>query len=719
MNQAITPYKLSTTSLSKEEKINVFISLFKGRTDVFAQRWESQDGLKSGYFPVHKDKTKTEYAVLNQYYIEEHLRGNRTIGVYPLLKENTSWFVAADFDGENWKDSVTKVLNKSNEYNLPAYIEKSRSGNGAHVWWFFEDTYPAFRGRKVFLRIIKEAGAIDMFDQEESFDRLFPSQDYLSGKGFGNLIALPLQGKSRQKENSVFLDTTNNLEPYIDQWKTLQEVQKIPVKKLNELFDLFTKSNENKIINYSGKKLPIIISSYISIPKSYIFPELANFLSKNLNFFNTEYVVKQKMGLSVHNIEKFFKTIQSTDETVLIPRGFLQNLTNYFKEHCVPFIIQDNRLKKEPVKLKPTFKLFDYQSQAINAFKDKDFGILVAPPGSGKTIMGLALIANKEQPALILTHRKQIYNQWVERIEHFLQIKKKNIGQFVAIKKSIKTPITVAMIQTLSKIEDLSEISAKFGFVLVDECHHMPAQMFRSVITKLNPYYLYGLTATPIRKHNDEKLIFIYLGDIVHEVKEPLNKTLIEQKVEQQPEHTLQVNIVIKDTELSFPFTIATKDYHLLSKALIFNTARNQLIVNDVSNVTKSGGKCLVLTERKEHVNILSCYFRKDFEIISLSGDLTDKQKQEKVKQIKSGHFQIIIATGQLIGEGTHFDNLDNLFLVYPFSFKGKLIQYIGRIFHSKENAKTIYDYRDKNVEYLEKMFRKRKKYYDELKEKA
>ena len=162
MNQVITENK---PILSKEEKINIFIALFKGRTDVFAQRWEFQDGSKSGYSPGYKDKNKTEYVPLNEYYIEEHLRGNRTIGIYPILKENTSWFVAADFDGENWKDSITKVLNKSNEYGLPAYIERSRSGNGAHVWWFFEDTYPAFRGRKVFLRIIKEAGAIDIFNQ--------------------------------------------------------------------------------------------------------------------------------------------------------------------------------------------------------------------------------------------------------------------------------------------------------------------------------------------------------------------------------------------------------------------------------------------------------------------------------------------------------------------------------------------------------------------------
>jgi len=159
----------------------------------------------------------------------------------------------------------------------------------------------------------------------------------------------------------------------------------------------------------------------------------------------------------------------------------------------------------------------------------------------------------------------------------------------------------------------------------------MPAQMFRSVITKLNPYYLYGLTATPIRKHNDEKLIFIYLGDIVHEVKELLSKTSIEQEIEQKPENTLQVNIVIKDTELTFPFKIATKDYHLLSKVLIFDTKRNQLIVNDVSNVAKNGRKCLVLTERKEHVDILSCYFRKDFEIVPITIMTTDYELCEDI----------------------------------------------------------------------------------------
>lgn len=488
-NQIPCKDQSTSISLTKEEKIRIFMSLFNGRADVFAQRWESNDGLKSGYFPVFKDVNKTEYKPLTEYYIEEHLKGNRTIGIYPLLKKNTSFFVVADFDGKNWKDSIIKVLNKCDEYKIPSFVEKSRSGNGAHIWWFFEDSYPAFRGRKVFLRIIKEAGIIDMFDREESFDRLFPSQDYLSGKGFGNLIALPLQGKSRQKGNSVFVDSLKAFEQYPDQWELLQSIQKVSIKKLNELFNLFSKDSnkEDVAISYNTKEIPITIHSQIVIPKTHIFLELANFLTTNLNFFNTEFHVKQNMGFAVHNVEKFFKTIESNNETVCIPRGFLDSLLNYLKDKKIPFNIYDNRTNRESIKLNPTFKLFDYQKDAVNSFSDKDYGILVSPAGSGKTIIGLAIIANKQQPALIITHRKQIYNQWFERVEHCLQIPKKNIGQIAANKKQIKVPITIAMMQTLANMEDLNDVSKTFGTVILDECHHVPAQMFRGVIKKLNP----------------------------------------------------------------------------------------------------------------------------------------------------------------------------------------------------------------------------------------
>ncbi len=373
------------------------------------------------------------------------------------------------------------------------------------------------------------------------------------------------------------------------------------------------------------------------------------------------------------------------------------------------------------MRVKPSFELFDYQAEAISSILQKDNGILVAPPGSGKTIIGISLIAKLAQPALIIVHRKQIFDQWIERIQNFLDIPRKKIGQIVSSKKSIKSPITVAMVQSLSKLDDYNELASSFGTVIVDECHHVPAKMFRSVITKVNPYYLYGLTATPIRKHNNEKLIFIYLGSILHTVTKKQN-TIITPSVEKKNSENeiishkeKVIEIIIKDTSLTFPFKIATKQYQFLSKALIFDTARNELIISDIIKETNADKRCLILTERKEHVDMLNLYLKKDFETIVLTGDLGVKQKQQREKQIQSGHYQIIIATGQYVGEGTHFENINCLFLVYPFSFKGKLIQYMGRIFHSNETVRSIYDYRDIHVNYLDKMFKNRKKLYDEL----
>ena len=707
--------------LGKEEKIQIFRSLFKGRDDVFSQRWDSLDGTKSAYYPVYANKERNAYVPLSDRYIEDHLRGHRVIGIYTILHDNNTHFVAADFDGMNWQEDVLALLEESAKYGLACYIERSRSGNGAHAWWFLEDKYPAYKIRKIFLRIIKDAGLIDTFDKEESFDRLFPNQDYLSKKGFGNLIALPLQGKSREQENSVFVNAEQNFKAFDNQWSLLQSIQSIKIEILDQLYNQFIDNKNQTNNHYSPDFIPVTIDSIISIPKSHLNSTLVSFLIDNLNFLNTEWIIKQRMGLPTYNIEKFFKTISSNDEIVQIPRGFQRDLIKYLDEQKIKYSVIDKRSKCEKVILKPSFELLDYQYEAVNAMLQKDDGILVAPPGAGKTIIGISMIAKLAQPALIIVHRKQIFDQWIERIQNFLDIPKKKIGQIVSSKKIVMSPITVAMIQSLSKIEDYNKIGSAFGTIIVDECHHVPAKMFRAVITKLNPYYLYGLTATPIRKHNDEKLIFVYLGSILHTVIKKQNTVIVPSCHEPLFEDETithknnALKIIIRDTSLAFPFKIATKQYQFLSKALTFDTARNELIINDVAKEIKSGSRCLILTERKEHVDMLNLYLKKDFETVILSGDLGIKQKHKGEKQIKSGHYQIIIATGQYAGEGTHFENINCLFLVYPFSFRGKLIQYMGRIFHSKESIKSIYDYRDIHVEYLDKMFKNRKKFYDEL----
>jgi superfamily II DNA or RNA helicase len=705
--------------LTPTQKIQIFKHLFRGREDVFAMRWEKQDGSASGYTPVClnewkqglcnkllrkkcKDCDHKEYAKFSDQYVEQHLIGNRIYGIYPLLEDNSSYFLAADFDGNEWQNNAMSYLKKCMKCNLPAYLERSRSGNGGHVWIFFEDNYPAYKSRNIGLNILREAKIIDQFSKEDSFDRLFPNQDTLSGEGFGNLIALPLQGQARKSGNTVFLDWENNLEPHADQWNFLKDIKKVSEKTLDDLYEQFN-GKAKTVKKGNSKSIAITVREQLFINKNNLPRVVVNFLRDELNFFNLEYTIRKKMGINVHKIEKYFKLIEDADDKIAIPRGFLQKLKDFLNEQSIAFEIVDERTKLKNIKLETSHKLFDYQKEAVEQIVSSENGLLVSPPGSGKTIMGIDIIAKLKQPTLILVHKKQIFNQWLERIEGFLNIPKKDIGQFVSAKKRIGSKVTVAMVQTLKRLENLDELADKFGLIVVDECHHMPAKMFRSVITKLNPYYLYGFTATPERKNNDEKIIYICLGEVLHTIEANYN----------QPKNSpSKTEVIIQETNLGIPFKIKADNFQLLYKIISFDSVRNKSIVEDIKREVDKGLKCLVLTERKEHVDVLSHYLKKDYEIIQLTGDLTAKRRKEKTQQIYDGNFQILLATGQLIGEGTDFPNLDCLFLVYPFAFQGKLTQYIGRIQRGENKQSKIYDYRDKKVEYLERLFKKRLKYY-------
>lgn len=630
------------------------------------------------------------------------MRGYKAYGIYPLLDDNTSYLLAVDFDGDKWQTDSVKFIKQCIKHKLPAYLEKSRSGQGAHVWLFFENNYPAYKSRNIIVNILKEAEIIDQFEKDDSFDRLIPNQDSLSGQGFGNLIALPLQGELRKLENTVFLDSNNDLQPYPDQWQVLQNIQKIAVEHLDEIYAKFN-SNYTTDKNTASKKINIAIKNSLLIKKDNLPKKLVNFLKDNLNFLNTEALIKKKVGFSVYGTEKYFKLIETEADHISIPRGFLPHLINFLDENGLAYKISDETIVLPEIKYqKPNFQLFPYQQIAIDDLLMSENGILVSPAGSGKTIMGIELIHRLKQPALILVHKKQIFNQWVERIESFLGIPKKEIGQICSSKNKIGEKITVAMVQTLCRQDNL-EIANKFGLIIVDECHHMPAKMFRKAITSFNPHYLYGFTATPTRKHNDEKLIFIYLGDILYTIE---NSNL------QSENNNTKNKIIIRETSLAVPFTVKTTNFQLLAKILTFDSNRNNLIINDVAKEADNHKRCLILTERKDHAEILCAYLKSKYEIIVLTGDLTEKQRREKIKQIQTGHFQILIATGQLIGEGTDFTNLDCLFLVYPFSYSGKLIQYIGRLERGDKNEKIIYDYRDIKISYLEKFFKQRFKHY-------
>jgi len=416
-----------------------------------------------------------------------------------------------------------------------------------------------------------------------------------------------------------------------------------------------------------------------------------------------------KIGRNTFGTERYFKFVEETENDVIIPRGVIGKLIRFCRENRIEFNFVDKREKHKAINFVFNAQLRDHQQKVIESIVRKDLGVIVAPSGSGKTIVGLKIISEKQQPALIIVHRKQLVDQWIERIETFLGIPRAEIGKIGQGKNKIGKQITVATIQSLTKELSKSEdkiITKGFGTIILDECHHIPAETFRNTISMLQTYYLYGLTATPFRKYNDGKLIFIHLGEIIAETKsDEISKTK-------------QAKIIIRNTELDVPYNPKTDNFETISKVLIHDSARNKYILEDVKYELNKGKKVVIITERKEHIDSLFQFLKNSYEVITLSGEDTESKKNLKWKILKEGDFQALITTGQFFGEGTDLQNVNCLFLVYPFSFEGKLIQYIGRVQRSEITPK-IYDYRDFKIDYLNKLFLKRNAYYRKIDKQA
>lgn len=704
--------------LPDKVELEKYKALFRGRIDVFARHWKK--GRQEGYMPAYqfdpymyqlhkrnggtfKSYNDKSFLPLEDDQLLKHFKGEQLIGIYPLLQDNTSWFLVADFDKENWSEESKAFLTFCRNEGVPAYLERSRSGNGGHVWIFFDQPYPAVKSRRIFKNFLGRAGGISVFEKNSSFDRLFPNQDYLSGKGLGNLIALPLYKLALERGNCCFVD--DDLKPFKDQWGFLQKVTTAKVSILEEIYkDLVSLSAD--AIPGGGTlqtgKLPLILENSVRIDTHLIPPALAAFLKNELNFSNPEFFIRKKSGRSTWGTDRFFSFIEEKDNEVIIPRGFIGRILRFCKKEEIDAKLVDRRKRFNKISFSPKFELRSYQIKAIDATAVKDFGVITAPPGSGKTVMGLQIIAEKKLPALVVVHRRQLMEQWIQRIEGFLGIPRREIGRIGQGKAKMGKAVTVAMIQSLGKQiekDQNQDFTNSFGTLLVDECHHIPAETYRKTISALAPFYQYGLTATPFRKFSDGRIIFAHLGEIIAKV-EPQD-----MKGYQKP------RIVVKNTLMDIPYDSKTDPFEILSKILVHDSARNRLIYKDVISEVGKGKRVVLLTERKEHIDVLYQFFKKSYEVITLSGEDAEKSRNLKWQSLKKGEYQILITTGQYFGEGSDLSNVSCLFLAYPFSFKGKLIQYVGRVQRS-EKAPVIYDYRDYKIEYLDKLFLKRNVHY-------
>jgi superfamily II DNA or RNA helicase len=729
-----------------EEKITLFRGLFRGREDIYAVRWEGRGG-KSGYSPagimdwraIHSAKPgerkrvtrKTRMLLpLSPDAIRKHLTGKQTIGIYPLLPDETCWFLAVDFDKKSWMADAAAFLETCRQFQVPAVVERSRSGNGAHVWMFFDRNVLAADARRfgcgLLTRTMEKRHEIGL----DSYDRLFPSQDTMPKGGFGNLIALPLQRGPREQGNSVFLNEL--FEPYGDQWKFLESVQRIETDALAALirevapegntlgvrlslpegddgeppwlWSPSRKRKEAKITDLLPPTVRLITSNLVYIEKKGLPSSMQDRLIRIAAFQNPEFYKAQTMRLSTYGKPRIISCSESFPEHIGLPRGCLQDVLDLFKRHGIRTEVQDERTTGQHIDVSFHAELRAEQQVAVGQLLIHDEGILCAPTAFGKTVIGACLIAKRGVSALILVHRRQLMDQWRERLAAFLAVPIDNIGQFGGGKNKRTGTIDVAVIQSLQHKGAVHDFVAEYGLVIVDECHHLSAFTFERVLRQIKAKYVLGMTATPTRKDGHHPIIYMQCG--------PVRFYLSPKKAAQSS--PLEHKVIPRFTDFAWNRSENESTIHEIYGALVTDQQRNDLIVQDVRKVLSDGRSPLILTSRTEHLDYLAGRLRGICpHIFVLKGGMGAKQRKQVVESISlvpPDELRMIMATGSYLGEGFDDARLDTLFLVMPISWKGTLQQYVGRLHRLYENKKDVlvYDYADLLVPMLGRMYKRR-----------
>jgi superfamily II DNA or RNA helicase len=747
-HKKIQPSATVTADSRPELKVSLFRNLFRGRDDVYAVRWEGRNG-RTGYSPAgirewsraslvglgkKKSVRHSKLFPLTEDVIRDHLIGRQTIGVYPLLQDDTCWFAAVDFDKKTWETDASAFLETCYGLNIPAALERSRSGNGAHVWIFFAEPIPAALARKLASALLTRTMQRSYTMGLDSYDRLFPSQDTMPKGGFGNLIALPLQRGPRENGNSVFID--NQLRPYEDQWAFLSSIRRLTQDEVQALIratiptgDIIgvrrsafddDDSSDPWTLPPSGRLPTRVIEaplpSSVSIQQAdMIFVEKKNlpaaFLDRLIRlaaFQNPEFYSAQAMRFSTFAKPRVIACAEEFDHHIALPRGLLDELLELFESHGIAVEVSDHRFGGIPIEVESHGDLRPGQKEATNALARFDDGILCAPTAFGKTAVAARLIAIRKVNTLVLVHRRHLMDQWRERLALFLGLSTKDIGQIGGGKASRTECIDVAVIQSLIRKGDVKDLVAEYGHVIVDECHHVSAFTFERVLRKVKAKYVVGLTATPIRKDGHHPIILMQCGPIRFNVGSK----------KQAANSGIQHEVVPRLTEFTVPPEWSGIGIQDIYAALVNDEQRTDLIIADVVRAIEDGRVSLLLTERTDHVQFfVERLSRRVPNVFVMKGGMGKKQRDALASQIKAvpeDQPRVIIATGRYIGEG--FDNarLDTLFLAMPISWRGTLQQYVGRLhrLHENKHVVRVYDYVDSCVPVLNRMYEKRLKAY-------
>lgn len=733
------------------EKIALFRKLFRGRKDVYPKLWTNAKSGKRGYSPAcgnewvrgicGKPKVKCgdcqnqAFSELTDQVILDHLQGRHVVGVYPLLEDDTCWFLAADFDKSSWQDDVCAFCQTCRKLKIPFAVERSRSGNGAHVWFFFNSPVQAAVARRMGCYLITETMSQHHQLSMESYDRFFPNQDTLPRGGFGNLIALPLQHGPRQEGNSVFVDESfHSLE---DQWVFLATLPRINISDVESIARKAGNQGDSMGMRYIRtsddwpdsapwkrtspddkdrlkidepipKVVKAMLAQQIFVEKTGLPSPLLNQIKRLAAFQNPEFYKKQSMRLSTALTPRVISCAEEFPEHIALPRGCRGELETLLRGHGVQLSIDDRRCNGERLNTSFHGDLTAIQEQAITELLKYDSGVFVAPPGIGKTVVGIRLIAERKTSTLILVHRQPLLDQWITQLALFLDIEEKEIGRIGGGKHKPNKKIDVAMFQSLIRKENVDELVAAYGHVIVDECHHLPAISFERVLKEVKARFITGLTATLQRRDGHHPIIEMQLGPIRFAVDAR------NQSAERPFAHVL----IKRCTSFSLQGDSANPRIQELYSQLVLDDRRNEMICDDMLNALEEGRSPILLTERKDHLDYFAerlSKFAKN--VVVLRGGKGVKARREMLDHLKSipdEAERLILATGRYIGEGFDDSRLDTLFLALPVSWKGTLVQYAGRLhrLHPGKEEVQIYDYVDESVPMLARMFERRSRGY-------
>jgi superfamily II DNA or RNA helicase len=702
-----------TNSSNPEVKVALFRSLFAGRDDVHALRWENQNSGKVGWSPAVRGgwsnarRADREHLPFTDEVAARHLAGEIHAGLYPLLRGDVCRLLACDFDGPGWLLDAVAYFDAARAADLSPALERSRSGDGGHVWLFFSGKVPAPAARRIGVHLLREAMTVRAELDLASYDRLFPAQDFMPKGSFGNLIALPLHGECRKRNTTVFLDPTT-MEPYEDQWAFLSSIRRLAPKAavaLAERFGELATGPEAATYRVStkraeGPKPPAVIAAtaeaMLAIDRIGVPPALLAALKHLASLHNPEFYEKEKLRFSTWNTPRFIRCYRETLDHLLLPRGLREKASAIVTEAGSRLSVREGFVTTDPVSVSPHVVLTSEQMAAADTLEKHDLGMLVAPPGSGKTVVACELVARCGAPTLVIVDRKPLVEQWRDRLMTHLGLTAKQLGQLGGGRKRAGGIVDVAMIQSLSRREDIAELSGRYGFVIVDECHHVPAVTFERAVRQIPVRRWLGLTATPYRRDGLQALMAMHCGPIRHRMAAQTGAAL------------QSLDVIVHETTHQG----SGNGLHIqqIFREVVEDDQRTKAIVDDIVRASIEGRNCLVLTRWTEHLNRIAELIRDDgHEPAVLHGGVTKTARRaftEELANLTPGEGRLLLATASLLGEGFDCPALDTLFLAFPIRFKGSVVQCVGRVLRPAETKTRVevHDYVDVGVAVLARM---------------